>query len=84
VKINPNDTVEGYGEEGHDSYQRGLTKREYFAGQALQGLLSDSRSVAAIENMSKTMESPSGKITADLAIALADMLIERLNAGGEK
>jgi hypothetical protein len=51
----------------HESYQ-GLTKREYFAGLAMQGLLSDGNN------------SPfsCGKI-AELAVGCADALIEELS-----
>lgn len=49
------------------SESTGLTKREYFAALALQGILSHSDPVVF------------GKVAAEMAVKAADLLIEELN-----
>lgn len=56
--------------EYHEPYQ-GLTKREYFAAMAMQGLLAHSAYSNGIED------------AADLAVQGADALIESLTEGQE-
>ena len=53
-------------EYGIDAPQEGLTKREYFAAMAMQGLLANYGSSYSVQN---TME----------AVYMADALIEELN-----
>jgi hypothetical protein len=58
----------------HDSHvDCGLTKREYFASQAMQAILSTVKT----ENLKFTLQS----IIPMLAVKYADMLIEELNKG---
>lgn len=54
----------------------GITKREHFAGMALQGLVSSYKMNTAlgVENL---------RIIAEMSVALADALIEQLNKRGE-
>lgn len=54
-------------EGGIDSPQEGLSKREYFAAMAMQGLLSDADNCGNLSD-----------IVFD-AVKMADMLIEQLN-----
>ena len=53
----------------------GLTKREYFAALAMQGLLANQHSFAASENSKQAIEI--------VAVSFADGLIDALNAKGE-
>ena len=80
----PNETVH-YEEPDHDlmdmekivTYHRGLTKREYFAGLVLQGLVSMERTIDLIAK-TKDFEG-----TVEVAIKLADALIAELAKEGE-
>jgi hypothetical protein len=65
VKTNPDEPIQTI-EYNNNYISNGLTKREYFAAMALQGLLSDYES-ESIEDYSK------------YAVKLADTLIEELN-----
>jgi hypothetical protein len=56
------------------SYQTGLTKREYFAALAMQGLLSNS----AMMNYSELITRTKSQL-AQMAISSADALINELN-----
>jgi hypothetical protein len=61
---------------GDNGYQQdGLTKREYFAGLAMQGLLANANG-AMTEGSSRTF-SPDG--ISDLALKHADALLEKLS-----
>ena len=51
---------------------KGLTKREYFAGLAMQGLLGGGRDVLT----GKTIQN---EIITELSVSMADALIEALN-----
>lgn len=72
MKTNPNDPAFGYHEidTRHDTLviERGLTKREYFIGQAMAGMLANA------DFLRYSVESRS-----IMYIAEADALIERLN-----
>jgi hypothetical protein len=70
MKTDPTDTA--FPTETLD-YQYGLTKREYFAGIALQGVLADSK---------REYEDDALKEPCDLAVAYADALIAALNEKG--
>jgi hypothetical protein len=58
---------------GVDSPQTGLTKREYFAAMAMQGLLHNYNLNGMYGN------SPSYPIVHEQAVIVADALIEQLN-----
>ncbi len=60
----------GYGEGGNSFHQPGLTKREYFAAMAMQGLLA---SYAGCETK------PAYDAIGALSTKYADALIEHLN-----
>jgi hypothetical protein len=71
MKTNPNDAVfarqhseDKFNEQEHHA-SRGLTKREYFAAMAMSGFCGDSQT--------KT------EIIANLAVKIADQLIDELN-----
>lgn len=71
----------GYGFQFQDEFQevKGLTKREYFAGLAMQGLISNVDSdkyVVSEGEMTKTAESK-----AKFCILLADELLKQLENG---
>lgn len=66
MKTNPNDAATGMQENDKYKFHRGLTKREYFAAMALNGLLSNN-----IDDGSDIVKS---------AVYYADSLIEKLNA----
>jgi len=79
MKTKPNEPING---DGHCkipqfSYPKyGLTKREYFANSALQGLLS----IFDVEN-NLVPNDDNIKYMAELAVNAADKLIEELNKG---
>jgi hypothetical protein len=50
--------------------QHGLTKREYFAAMAMQGILSNNNGIGAIETIAQVVASDS--------IAIADELLKQL------
>jgi len=72
MSTDPNELVIGYGEAD------GLTKREYFAALALQGLLA-----AETENYNFGPTETGTRTAASDAVAHADALIAALNVGGQ-
>ncbi len=61
----------------------GLSKRERFAGLALQGILSNNDMVRAITQVAKDRDQPAGPMVARTAVAYADaLLVELANGGG--
>ena len=58
--------------KGIDVEVQGLSKREYFAGLAMQGLLGGGRDVLT----GKTIQN---EIITELSVSMADALIEALN-----
>jgi hypothetical protein len=84
MKTNPNDPaspVEVSNVDGNiignqtsqfSYFATGLTKREYFAGLAMQGIIGNSKVIYAMTSAAKTE-------TARFAVELADALIEELN-----
>jgi hypothetical protein len=78
MKTNPNDPIAYVDElqaiEGSEEYNRfvnyGLTKREYFAAMAMQGLLAAPKTFP---------DSNSFFINCEVAVKFADTLIETLN-----
>lgn len=70
MKVDPNENAfPVFGEEGRNTFcHYGLTKREYFAAQAMQGMIASNEWIAdTLERVSKT------------AIEYADALIAELN-----
>ncbi len=59
-----------------DGFELGLTKREYFAARAMQGLCSNS---AHIETFSGNNPTPVPSYIVEIAVNLADALIAELN-----
>jgi hypothetical protein len=58
---------------------RGLTKREYFAGKMLQGMVSDSETIRAMSHV--TSEEALDNALAVNAVRLADALLAALEKG---
>lgn len=58
---------------------RGLTKREYFAGLAMQGILGNSKLLAAIESM----DGEPSRNTVIIALCHADALLAELAKGAD-
>lgn len=80
MTTNPNDSAIGY--DGPDHHANGLTKREYFAAMAMQGLIADGAAdYEGDENKHGNVCDPAG--LADEAVELADALIYALNAEPE-
>lgn len=61
-------------------YQSGLTKREYFAAFAMQGILS---SQTGLRSIGAYNDEPSAKFIALESVVIADTLIEALNKEDE-
>lgn len=77
MKTNPNDLIQPVKSDkirvgGGDVYDGGLTKREYFAAMALQGILSGDITI-------NTQLNQSPKWSAEYALQCADALIVELN-----
>jgi hypothetical protein len=71
---NPNDSAfAAY--TAHGSGQSGLTKREYFAAMAMQGIIT-----ADLESEKDASLPASSVVTAALSVKYADSLIAALNA----
>ena len=70
TKTNPNDCATGF--QGKEVFVKGLTKREYFAALAMQGLLSAKGSY--FPNQQNT-----GELAAWASVHYADALIAALN-----
>ena len=71
MKTEPNDTAFAYGTDNYD--HKGLTKREHFAGLAMQGLLSTYIEAGLYGNH------PSCPMVAEEAVRQSDLLIAELN-----
>ena len=76
-RTDPHAAAIGHGDE--EWGPEGLTKREYFATQAMQGLLANSH-----HEMVDTQLSLPPSTLADEAVEYADALIDALNAGGDE
>ena len=63
-------------DKNHATQPSNLTKREYFAGLAMQGLVSDAT------NAESNGYEVNAERTAEDAVAIADALLQRLNATG--
>ncbi len=61
--------------------QDGLTKREYFAAKAIQGLLSNPEWMTEYEGKKYLMQTD---VVAEVAIKTADALIKGLNKNGKQ
>lgn len=84
MRTNPNDMVytdkilrsENHHTQKYDIHSAGLTKRERFAGIALQGILADGMFQADSSEISEKT-----KLAARTAVQAADALIVELNRG---
>ena len=72
----------GYGYANEQSHQEvtGLTKREYFAGLAMQGLLANS-SIIDLLKQADVGEQEDRRVMAVGAIKMADELLKQLDNG---
>ena len=79
---NGNDEAFGHGSD--NGHCEGLSKREYFAAAAMQGLLANSVRYKYIENemaKGRLSQQEASMKNANKAVYLADALIEALNEG---
>ena len=79
MKSEPNENINPTGDHRDCEPRGGLTKREYFAAMAMQGLLANAR---IAENMGKYEDQISQAkqvVIAKMAITNADALINELN-----
>lgn len=74
---NPNDSAFPRSTPGQFNPQ-GLTKREYFAGLALNGLLSDPDTIAGLQAVAEARGSTLTAITAEASTEYADALLAAL------
>jgi hypothetical protein len=65
--------------DGFPYYLTGLTKREYFAGLALQGLCSDKGNLQAYRSVSLDSEKGEATLMIEDAVCLADLLLKELD-----
>lgn len=73
MKTEPNEQAFPMPGSQSNAFKRGLTKREYFAGLAMQGLL-----------VTKAVEHLRPEFVAARSVVFADALIAALNAEGSK
>ena len=75
VSVNENGNLNGIQTSNHTGFEMGLTKREYFAAKALQGLLSiyDSNNTNIVPNKNNV------EYMAKLAVSAADALLLELS-----
>lgn len=66
----------GYGTEGNGYSQEGLTKREYFAGLAMQGLLANP---FYAEHLKSNIYKPAHGSIGEFAVEMADELLKELD-----
>ena len=60
-------------------YGGGLTKREYFAAAAMQGILANKAMVKKINDYADTQDEDINELLGEVATEFADGLIEALN-----
>jgi len=78
MKLNPEDQAFGYASSNGET--KGMTKREYFIGIALQGVLSSQFVNDSIEQqLMSDPELDEHVMFVDWAIAIADSLIIKMN-----
>jgi|GEM_PF-881408 len=76
VSIDENGNVRGSQTSNFSGYEMGLTKREYFASKAMQGLLSNPEWMKEYKGEKYLMQSD---IVADIAIKTADNILAKLS-----
>lgn len=76
VSIDENGNLRGSQTSNFSGYEMGLTKREYFASKAMQGLLSNPEWMKEYKGEKYLMQSD---ILADIAIKTADNLLSKLS-----
>jgi hypothetical protein len=64
-------------EDDHPGYSPGLSKREYFAAKAMEGLVNNPR---FMENAMVQQVETANTVIARTSVAMADALISALNA----
>jgi hypothetical protein len=72
-KTNGNDPILGFQDEGAGDVKGGLTKREYFAAMAMQGLLATMNH----DNFAPSFDNVT--YAANMSATAADLLIKSLN-----
>jgi acyl CoA:acetate/3-ketoacid CoA transferase alpha subunit len=76
VSMDENGKTRGSQTSNFSGYEMGLTKREYFAAKAVQGLLSNPEWTKEYKGEKYLMQSA---IIADIAIKTADNLLSKLS-----
>ena len=76
VSIDENGNLRGSQTSNFSGYETGLTKREYFASKAMQGLLSNPEWMKEYKGEKYLMQRD---ILADIAIKTADNLLSKLS-----
>lgn len=76
VSMDGNGNLRGSQTSNFSGYEMGLTKREYFASKAMQGLLSNPEWMKEYKGEKYLMQSD---VLADIAIKTADNLLSRLS-----
>ena len=85
MKTNPNDSIHGHHAKLIETAGEleligaGFTKREHFAGLAMQGFISDNEMIKQVDYMVKKTGIKADKILATMAVTQADALITALN-----
>ena len=80
VSMDENGKVRGSQTSNFSGYEMGLTKREYFASKAMQGLLSNPEWMKEYKGEKYLMESD---IVANIAIETADNILLKLSSENE-
>lgn len=78
--------IETAGREGTSEplFKTGLTKREWFAGLAMQGVISSDSAQKDLQRISDEKGIGGDVLIGQVAVRIADALIAALNAGGDK
>jgi len=77
METHANDPINSFIDQNDDGQWHGLTKREYFAAMAMQGLCANPILKDVINKVKSAKEFDS--YTANTAVSLADALINALN-----
>jgi hypothetical protein len=80
VSMDENGKVRGSQTSNFSGYEMGLTKREYFASKAMQGLLSNPEWMKEYKGEKYLMQSD---ILANIAIETADNILLKLSSENE-
>jgi hypothetical protein len=77
METHANDPINSFIDQNDDGQWHGLTKREYFAAMALQGLCAN-QIIKEVINKAKSQKDFDSYLT-NTAVSIADSLIDSLN-----